>query len=82
MKSRFLYFLFLAFISHFVSAQTTTFTWWNPANNSFPVLEGQAWPNEVKNKYDRLPARAEKVVREQVWNLSTQTAGLMIRFRA
>lgn len=45
-------------------------------------MEGQAWPNELKNKYDRLPARAEKNVREQVWNLSTQTAGLMIRFRA
>ncbi|GLU54261.1 SGNH/GDSL hydrolase family protein [Dyadobacter frigoris] len=82
MKSKFFYFLFLAFISHFVSAQTSAFTWWNPANNSFPVLEGQAWPDEVKNKYDRLPARAEKIVREQVWNLSTQTAGVMIRFRA
>lgn len=82
MKSRFFYFLFLIFISHIGSAQTTAFTWWNPANNSFPVLEGQAWPNEAKSKYDRLPARAEKIVREQVWNLSTQTAGLMIRFRA
>ncbi|WP_159470971.1 SGNH/GDSL hydrolase family protein [Dyadobacter sp. 3J3] len=82
MKPRFLYFLFFAVIGHFVSAQTTAVTWWNPANNSFPVLEGQAWPNEVKNKYDRLPARAEKVVREQVWNLATQTAGVMIRFRA
>lgn len=82
MKSKFFYFLLLVFVSHFASAQNTTFTWWNPANNSFPVLEGQAWPNEVKNKYDRLPARAEKIIRDQVWNLSTQTAGLMVRFRA
>lgn len=55
--------------------------WWNPANNSFPVLEGQAWPNEVKNYYDRLPARAEKNVRKEVWDLSKNSAGLYIKFR-
>ncbi|MCF0059787.1 SGNH/GDSL hydrolase family protein [Dyadobacter sp. CY356] len=82
MKSRLFYCFFLTFFNHFVTAQNTAFTWWNPADNSFPVLEGQAWPDEVKNKYDRLPSRAEKNVREQVWNLSTQAAGLMIRFRA
>lgn len=33
--------------------------WWNPAQQNFHVLEGQVWPNEVKNPYDRFPARAE-----------------------
>ncbi len=55
--------------------------WWNPAQSAFPVIEGQAWPGEVKSFYDRLPARAEKTVRPDVWNLSQNSAGLIIRFR-
>ena len=65
-----------------LSAQTTAYTWWNPQSAPFAVIEGQAWPKELKNPYDRLPARAEKDVRKEVWGLSNQSAGLMIRFRA
>ena len=54
---------------------------WNPANDTLPILEGQAWPHEVKNFYDRLPARAEQSVREAVWNLSKNSAGLQMRFQ-
>ncbi len=53
---------------------------WNPASSAFPVLEGQAWPKEVKNEYDRLPARAENTVRKDVWDLSKNAAGLQLRF--
>src|SRR5690606_29514199 len=64
-------------------AQTTdAYTWWNPAANSFPVVEGQAWPKEVKSFYDRLPARAEQTVRNAVWDLSRHSAGLYIKFRS
>lgn len=45
------------------------------------TLEGQAWP-DVAAPFDRLPARAEKLVRPPVWNLSRQSAGLMVRFRS
>lgn len=55
--------------------------WWNPAKNSFAVIEGQAWATEVKEPYDRLPARAEQSVRKEVWELSRNAAGLKIRFR-
>ncbi|MCF2442946.1 SGNH/GDSL hydrolase family protein [Dyadobacter sp. CY345] len=82
MKARFLFFILLVLNNSYSFAQNTQFTWWNPASSKFPVIEGQAWPDEVKNRYDRLPARAEKLVREQVWDLSRQSAGLMIRFRA
>jgi hypothetical protein len=68
--------------------QTITFSqatdhlrWWDPAKNSFPVIEGQLWQNELKTPYDRLPARAEKLVRLPVWNLSQNTAGEQINFR-
>ncbi|WP_128544582.1 SGNH/GDSL hydrolase family protein [Larkinella soli] len=57
-------------------------SWWNPAEHPEPVIEGQAWPKERKLPYDRLPGRAEGKVRDVVWRLSRQGAGLMIRFRA
>jgi lysophospholipase L1-like esterase len=43
-------------------------------------LEGQAF-TDVKAPYDRLPALAEGKVRDAVWNLSRNSAGLCVRFR-
>ncbi|HEX8915124.1 MAG TPA: SGNH/GDSL hydrolase family protein [Humisphaera sp.] len=42
-------------------------------------IEGQAWA-ETKAPYDRLPAKAEGVVRPPVWNLSRDSAGMAVRF--
>ena len=42
-------------------------------------VEGRGW-TDTKAFYDRLPARAEGVVREAVWNLSRNSAGLCARF--
>jgi len=74
------FFILFLFQGYFSFSQTIT--WWNPATSKIPVIEGQAWPKEIKDPYDRLPARAEKNVRKQVWDLSRQAAGLMIRFRS
>ncbi|MEP7110929.1 MAG: SGNH/GDSL hydrolase family protein [Ferruginibacter sp.] len=83
MKSNLLLFLLLSFLQAAAfSQETKDYAWWNPAKNDFPVIEGQAWPKEVKEPYDRLPARAEKTVRDHVWNLSHNSAGLLIRFMA
>ena len=73
--------LFLSFISFATDAQTTALKWWDPTTSTFPVIEGQAWPDQVKSPYDRLPAKAEQIVRKDVWSLARQSAGLMIRFR-
>lgn len=54
---------------------------WNPATDTVKVLEGQAWSGQVKDYYDRLPAKAEQTVRKEVWNLSKNGAGLKLRFR-
>jgi len=62
--------------------EAENYTWWNPVENNFPVIEGQAWPQEVKNPYDRLPGRAEKQVRPRVWELSHDAAGLSVSFMA
>lgn len=72
----------LAFCSFQAVAQQTATKWWNPKESTFQTVEGQAWTNELKNPYDRLPARAEPLVRKPVWGLSNESAGLMIRFRS
>ena len=42
-------------------------------------VEGQGW-RDTKATFDRLPARAEGKVREDVWNLSRHSAGMHVRF--
>jgi lysophospholipase L1-like esterase len=82
MRHLFLVFLVcLAFRPAF-SQSATAYQWWNPAKNDFPVIEGQGWHTGLAHPYDRLPAKAEKNVRNAVWSLSHETAGLMIRFRS
>ena len=45
-------------------------------------VEGRGWPTgEMKRYYDRLPAKAEGVVRDAVWNLSRDSAGMLVRFK-
>lgn len=42
-------------------------------------LEGQGW-QETKAPFDRLPGKAEGVVRTSVWSLSRHSAGISTRF--
>jgi hypothetical protein len=42
-------------------------------------LEGKGW-EATKAPYDRLPAKAEKIVRAPVWGLSRHSAGMCARF--
>ena len=42
-------------------------------------VEGKGW-TDTKSFYDRLPARAEGLVRGPVWNLSHDSAGMCVRF--
>ncbi len=44
-------------------------------------LEGKGW-GETKAFYDRLPAKAEGQVRDAVWQLSRDSAGMCVRFSA
>ena len=44
-------------------------------------LEGRGW-EDVAAPYHRLPARAQELVRDPVWRLSTQTSGMFITFNA
>jgi hypothetical protein len=42
-------------------------------------VEGRGW-DDTKSFYDRLPAKAEDVVRKPVWDLSRNSAGMCVRF--
>lgn len=42
-------------------------------------VEGRGW-SETRSFYDRLPAKAEGVVRDPVWSLSQHSAGMRVRF--
>ncbi|MCA9090630.1 MAG: SGNH/GDSL hydrolase family protein [Planctomycetaceae bacterium] len=43
-------------------------------------IEGKGWTDTAKY-FDRLPAKAEGVVRPPVWSLSRHSAGMLVRFR-
>ena len=73
---RFLYLLLLAFVSVESWAQMT---WHNPMTCGYEVVQNQAFAGEIDG-YNRLPERAKGVVREPVWNLSQNSAGLAIYF--
>ncbi len=76
-----LLFIFFFFIAIQPAFSQKNVTWWNPENSASVVLAGQGWHEGLQNFYDRLPAKAENKVRDAVWNLSHETAGLKIRFR-
>lgn len=54
--------------------------WHNPATDSLLPIQGRAWNAETGKAYQRLPQRAEQLVRKPVWDLSLQTAGLYVKF--
>jgi lysophospholipase L1-like esterase len=61
--------------------QTRQYKQWNPEKDSVDVIEGRLGAAEKNNFYGRLPSKAQSLVREDVWNLSKNTAGLQLRFR-
>ncbi len=62
------------------NSQTNNLKWYNPMEVGMDVIQNRAWGNEIGNKYQRLPQRAEHIVGKDVWNLSKRTAGLSIHF--
>lgn len=44
-------------------------------------IEGRGWnDNQMDSPFDRLPAKAKKMIREPVWNLARNSAGISFRF--
>lgn len=82
MKARIILSISLIAYASFAFAQADKkFKTWDPISETQPVIEGQAWPGEVEDFYDRLPEKAQQKVREEVWSLSKNSAGLQLRFK-
>jgi len=64
---------------NYAPAATNTNLHWIDARDL--PLEGKGW-SDTKDYYDRLPARAEKMVRPAVWSLSQDSAGMAIHFNS
>lgn len=59
-------------------AEEVPTVWHDPAEWG---VEGQGWASEdLAARYDRLPAKAEALVRPPVWSLSRHSAGISFRF--
>ncbi|SDD73910.1 Lysophospholipase L1 [Pricia antarctica] len=75
-KGKILCVLFLV-IATLASAQKQDNSLWHTVSDSVQRLEGQGWENIG---FNRLPDKAENSVRDAVWNLSSNSAGLGVRF--
>lgn len=67
----------MAAVSMLTTAQTK---WMNPLEQGPGTVHGRWWDDELADSYHRLPERAEDKVRQAVWRLSKQSAGLSVCF--
>ena len=70
-------FLSFAFASDAQTANAESQLRWFDATEL--CIEGRGW-SDTSHFYDRLPAKAEGVVRAPVWDLSKDSAGMCVRF--
>lgn len=75
LSPRILGLLIFSFIT--ISAQKTDTLIWHEPLVSVTKFQGQGWENIG---FGRFPNKAEKLVRNAVWNLSKNSAGLGVRF--
>lgn len=61
-------------------AATAQTQWYDPLEGDVPHIEGRGWNAETGKNFNRLPDRAKSKVREAVWNLSQNSAGLQVPF--
>ena len=69
--------LLLVLVPFCVMGQTR---WQNPLEAGENMVHGRWWNSELNDSYHRMPPRAQGVVRDAVWRLSKQSAGLSICF--
>lgn len=79
MKNKHCIALVLAFLSMSAEAQDG-FTWYDPLDTSFQVIEGQAFPEECKDTYMRFSQERMSTLPWGVAVNSVHSAGLTLRF--
>ena len=74
-RALFSFVLFFASLSAYAQM-----VWHDPQKSEYSVMQNQAFVDQI-NGYARLPESAKGVVRDAVWNLSRNSAGVAIFFR-
>lgn len=64
------------------STLNAQYKWENPATQKTSIVRGRAFQDEQIGTYARLPERSQKQIRDDVWGLSRNSAGLSIVFRS
>ena len=82
MKTGILFFLMTIFFQVFYGQEKEEFSWWSPSTSEFDVIEGRAWSENLESDFDRLSFDFKDKVREPLWNLSKNSAGLSIQFKS
>jgi lysophospholipase L1-like esterase len=75
------YIFLLIFISTSGYTQNITYKWYDPINQSNPVINGRGWKAGFLSPFDRLPEHAKPMVRGELWNLSKHSSGQYINFK-
>ena len=74
------YLLALLLITNITYAQTSNIKWMDPTKMSEQCIDGRGWNDGYTFPYDRLPQKAQSVVRPVLWDLSKHAAGEYINF--
>ncbi|GAO45428.1 SGNH/GDSL hydrolase family protein [Flavihumibacter petaseus] len=62
------------------NAQEQPFQWHNPANSDVQGIAGRGWASGFASPFNRFPGSAKEQLRNDVWQLSRNSAGLYISF--
>ena len=71
---------FLLYLLCCTLAMQAQMVWHNPLSEDTARVQGRGWNMELKDNYHRMPDRLKPVMRDAVWQLSTNSAGLHIDF--
>lgn len=63
-----------------VSLSYGQIVWHDPMGSAVPQIHNRGWNTEIEKNYHRFPERAKPLLRDAVWNLSQNSAGLYIDF--
>ncbi len=72
--------ILLAFLAPLLPIGAQRTVWMDPLQGNVPYIEGRGWNLETGKNFQRLPARFEATVPDNVWKLSMQGAGLSVSF--
>ena len=54
------------------------YKWADPLKQDFHTVRGQAWQDELKDSYARLPQRAEDIVCKPLWDYRGKAQGCLL----